>query len=84
MLTLSGTLRTAQAIPAKTNAKTGEVYPARSVLQVEYTDERGLVQLATLNVPDLAEFAGKEGKPISVPVRAWAKGAVVNLTYGAA
>lgn len=84
MLTLTGTVRAALTIPAKTNAKTGEVFPARSVLQLEGEDERGLVQLYTLTVPDLAEFADKVGKSISVPVRAWAKGATVNLSFGVA
>jgi hypothetical protein len=54
------------------------------VLQLEGEDERGLVQLYTLTVPDLAEFGDKVGKSISVPVRAWAKGATVNLSFGAA
>ena len=84
MLTLTGVLRSAVTLPATTNKKTGEVYPARSCLQLEGTDERGLVQLYTLTVPDLAEFSGKEGQPVTLPVRAWAKGATVNLSYGAA
>jgi len=84
MLTLTGIVRAALTIPAKTNAKTGEVFPARSVLQLEGEDERGLVQLYTLTVPDLADFAGKVGQEIRVPVRAWAKGATVNLSFGAA
>lgn len=84
MLTLTGVVRAALTIPAKTNPKTGEVFPARSVLQLEGEDERGLVQLYTLTVPDLAEFGDKVGKSISVPVRAWAKGATVNLSFGEA
>jgi len=32
-------------------------------------------------VPDIAPFAGKVGEQISVPVRAWAPGAAVNLSF---
>jgi hypothetical protein len=83
MLTLNGTIRATATLPARTDRKTGEVYPARSVLQVEGLDSRGLVQLYTLTVPDLAEFAGKVGEAISVPVRAWASGSQINLSFEA-
>lgn len=83
MLTLTGTIRAAMTIGGGTNRKTGEQIPVRPVLQVEGLDARGLVQLFTLYVPDIAPFAGKVGEQISVPVRAWAPGAVVNLSYEA-
>lgn len=83
MLTLNGTIRATATLPARTDRKTGEVYPARPVLQIEGLDSRGLVQLYTLTVPDLAEFQGKVGQDISVPVRAWAVGGQVNLSYEA-
>jgi hypothetical protein len=83
MLTLNGTIRAATLLPSSVNKKTGEVYPARPVLQVEGTDSRGLVQLYTLTVPDLEPFASKVGQQITVPVRAWAPGAVVSLSYEA-
>ena len=81
MLTLTGTIRSATTIGGGINRKTGEQIPVRPVLQVEGLDNRGLVQLYTLTVPDLAPFAGKEGSEITVPVRAWASGAAVNLSY---
>ena len=84
MLKLTGTIRAATQVGGATNKATGEVYAVRSVLQVEGLDSRGLVQLYTLTVPDLAPYAGKVGQEISVPVRAWAKGAVVNLSFEAA
>lgn len=83
MLTLTGTIRAAQVLPAQ-KLRTGEMTTARPVLQIEGLDERGLVQLYTLTVPDITPFEGKVGDRISVPVRAWAKGASVNLMYGAA
>jgi hypothetical protein len=83
MLTLTGTIRAAQILPAFTNRKTGEISPPRSVVQLEGLDTRGLVQLFTLTVPDLAPYQGKEGKQITVPVRAWAAGATVQLSYEA-
>jgi len=42
MLILQGLLRAAVTMPGRTDKKTGEVIPAREVLQVETTDERGL------------------------------------------
>ena len=81
MLTLTGIIRAATTIGGGINRKTGEVIPTRPVLQVEGVDNRGLVQLYTLTVPDLAPFEGKLGDRINVPVRAWASGASVNLSY---
>jgi hypothetical protein len=42
------------------------------------------VQLYTLTVPSIEGFKGKVGEQITVPVRAWAPGAQVNLSYEAA
>ena len=83
MLTLTGTIRAATQIGGGLNRKTGELFPLRSVLQVEGLDSRGLVQLYTLTVPDLAEYEGKVGEKIAVPVRAWAQGGPVNLSFEA-
>lgn len=81
MLTLTGTIRAATTIGGGSNKKTGELIPLRSVLQVEGLDSRGLVQLYTLTVPDHKPYEGKVGQEIAVPVRAWAQGAAVNLSY---
>lgn len=81
MLTLTGTIRAATQIGGAINKKTGEVFPLRSVLQVEGLDSRGLVQLYTLTVPDHKPFEGKVGEQVTVPVRAWAPGATVNLSF---
>ena len=70
MLTLTGTIRAAVTLGGGTNKKTGEVIPRRPVLQVEGLDNRGLVQLYTLTVPDLGDYEDKVGQTISVPVRA--------------
>lgn len=83
MLTLTGTIRATATVGGGTNKKTGEVIPVRSVLQVEGLDSRGLVQLYTLTVPDHKPYEGKVGQEIAVPVRAWAPGATVNLSYEA-
>ena len=45
MLILQGTLRAATVLGGGTNKKTGEIIPERSVLQVETTDNRGLVKM---------------------------------------
>jgi len=83
MLTLTGTIRATATVGGGTNKKTGEIIPLRSVLQVEGLDSRGLVQLYTLTVPDHKPYEGKVGEQITVPVRAWATGAAVNLSYEA-
>lgn len=82
MLSLSGVIRAAQTLPSQT-LKTGEITKPRNVLQVEGLDGRGLVQLYTLTVPDLAPYEGRVGQRIEVPVKAWAKNATVNLSYEA-
>jgi hypothetical protein len=81
MLTLTGVIRAATILGGGVNKKTGEVIQPRPVLQVEGLDNRGLVQLYTLTVPDLRPFEGRVGQEIAVPVRAWAPGAQVNLSY---
>ena len=81
MLTLTGTIRAATQVGGGVNRKTGELIPVRSVLQVEGLDSRGLVQIYTLTVPDLAKYQGKVGEKIAVPVRAWATGGPVNLAF---
>lgn len=81
MLTLTGTIRAATTLGGSVNKKTGEVYPLRPVLQIEGLDNRGLVQLFTLTVPSIEPYAAKVGQQISMPVRAWAPGAVVSLSY---
>lgn len=83
MLTLTGTIRATATLGGGANRKTGEVIPQRAVLQVEGLDSRGLVQLYTLTVPDLGPYEGKVGERITVPVRAWAAGASVNLSFEA-
>lgn len=52
MLTLTGVIRAVTTLGGGVNKKTGEVIPTRPVLQVEGLDNRGLVQLFTLTVPD--------------------------------
>jgi len=81
MLTLTGTLRAAVVLPSRTDKKTGEVYPARPTLQIEGQDNRGLVQLYSLTVPDVAPYADKLGQDVSLPVRAWASGGTIGLSY---
>ena len=83
MLTLTGTIRATAIIGGGIKKATGEVIAKRPVLQVEGLDNRGLVQIYTLTVPELAPYEGKIGQQISVPVRAWAAGAAVNLAFEA-
>jgi len=81
MLLLCGILRAATTLGGGTNKKTGEIIKPRDVLQVETLDGRGLVQVSTITVPDLAAFVGKVGQQIKLPVRAWATGQPVNFMF---
>jgi len=81
MLMLIGILRAAVTLGGGQNKKTGEIIPMRPVLQVETLDGRGLVQMNTITVPELATWQGKVGQEISLPVRAWATGTPVNFMY---
>lgn len=81
MLILQGMLRAAMTLPGRTDKKSGEVYPPRDVLQVETVDGRGLVEMSTITVPNLGQYPERVGKQVQVPVRAWAKGAVVNFMF---
>ena len=80
MLILKGILRAATTIGGGTK-KTGEVIPLRDVLQIETLDNRGLVQVNTITVPNLKTFAEHVGKVVQIPVRAWASGGTVNFVY---
>lgn len=81
MLTLTGTIRAATTLPGTVNKKTGEAYPARNVLQIEGTDNRGLVQVYTLTVPNIDKFTQDIGKTVAVPVRAWVSGNAVQYSF---
>jgi hypothetical protein len=81
MLILQGILRAATTLGGGTNKKTGEVIPQRPVLQVETTDNRGLVAMTTITVPTLDAYTGKIGATVNIPVRAWATGQPVNFVY---
>lgn len=81
MLKLIGVLRAAQQVGGGVSKKTGEVFPIRSVLQIEDTDGRGLVQLTTLTVPDHTAYLDKIGQEVALPVRAWAQGAAVQFSH---
>ena len=83
MLILQGILKTALVIPQGLNKKTGEIFPARSVIQVETVDQRGLASLMTITVPDVSQWVEKVSQTVHVPVRAWAKGEPVNFMFEA-
>lgn len=74
MLILQGTLRSATTLGGGINKKTKEAIPLRDVLQLETIDGRGLVQMTTITVPDLAPYASKIGQKVNLPVRAWTGG----------
>ena len=84
MLTLKGTLRAIVDAPATTNKKTGEVYPASTVLQIETTGKsRGVekIELHNITVADASKWRPLVTKAVEVPVRAYAPGARVTLAH---
>lgn len=84
MLTLSGTLKTTATLPAYTSKK-GERIAERQVVQLEVIDGRGLAQLHTMTVPDLAPYQALVGKEVRLPVRAYvSNGAVAFVMEQAA
>jgi hypothetical protein len=76
MLTLTG-VPSGQSPPwaVASTRKPARSFPLDLCFQVEGLDNRGLVQLFTLTVPDTKPFEGRVGEQVTVPVRAWAPGA---------
>jgi len=81
MLILQGILRAATTVGGGTSKKTGEIIPARDVLQIETTDPRGLVQMDTITVPAKAPYESKIGETINLPVRAWVNSGRVAFVF---
>lgn len=81
MLILQGILRAATTVGGGTSKKTGEVIPARDVLQIETMDPRGLVQMDTITVPAKAPYESKIGEVINLPVRAWVNSGRVAFVF---
>jgi hypothetical protein len=82
MLILKGKLRAIVDAPATTNRKTGELYAAQTMLQIETVGKlRGVskLELHTITVSDASKFKDQVDKVVEVPVRAYAPGARVSL-----
>ena len=80
MLILQGTLRAAAMI-AGGKDKEGKQNPERPVLQIETTDNRGLVKMDTITVPSIDAYKDKVGKQVNIDVRPRANGSTVYLAY---
>ena len=80
MLILQGTLRAAAMI-AGGKDKEGNKNPERPVLQIETTDNRGLVKMDTITVPSIDSYKDKVGQKVNLPVRPWASGSTVYFAY---
>ncbi len=81
MIILKGLLRSAVQVGGGINRKTNEPIPLRSVIQVEDTDDRGLIVQHQLTVPDHLPFQALIGKEVALQVRPWASGSPVNFMY---
>ena len=80
MLILQGTLRAAAMI-AGGKDKEGKQNPERPVLQIETTDNRGLVKMDTITVPSIDAYKDKVGQKVNIAVRTWATGSTAYLAY---
>ena len=80
MLTLNGIVQNVLDVPSKTDKKTGEVYPAKSQVQImaENTLQNGQkrLDLVTLTTDHPEAFRKLLGMPVSIPVGVFATGAV--------
>ena len=80
MLTLNGIVQNVLDVPSKTDKKTGEVFPAKSQVQImaENTLQNGQkrLELVTLTTDKPEAFRALLGRSASVPVGVFAQGAV--------
>ena len=80
MLTLNGVVQNVLDVPARTDKKTGEVFPAKTQVQImaENTLQNGQkrLELVTLTTDHPEAFRKLLGRPVSVPVGVFAAGAV--------
>jgi hypothetical protein len=80
MLTLNGLVQNVLDVPAKTDKKTGEIFAAKTQVQVmaENTLPNGQkrLELVTLTTDHPDAFRKLLGKPVSIPVGVFATGAV--------
>lgn len=85
MLTLNGTLVNLFDIPAKTDKKTGEMYPAavRLQIQAENTLQNGQkrLELIDIKVGKADPYQKLLGQPIRLPVGVFATGAGGLIFY---
>lgn len=78
-LYLEGILQGCGTTGGGINKKTGEAIPLSHKIQIMDTNDKGLSELVTLTVPDLAPYLGKLNQRVAVPVRAWSPGASVSF-----
>jgi hypothetical protein len=80
MLTLNGIVQNVLDVPAKTDKKTGEVFPAKSQVQImaENVLQNGQkrFELVTLTTDKPEAFRTLLGRSVSVPVGVFATGSV--------
>lgn len=80
-LLLKGILQAVGTTGGGANRKTGELIPIAHKIQILDTNDKGLLELQTLTVPDLAPYKDKIGQEVIIPVRAWAPAASVSLAF---
>lgn len=80
MLTLNGTVQNVLDVPSRTDRKTGEVFPAKTQVQImaENTLQNGQkrLDLVTLTTDHPDAFRQLLGRPVSIPVGVFAQGGV--------
>ena len=80
MLTLNGVVQNVLDVPARTDKKTGEIFPAKSQVQImaENVLQNGQkrLDLVTLTTEYPDAFRKLLGRPVSIPVGVFATGQI--------
>ena len=80
MLTLNGVVQNVLDVPARTDKKTGEIYDAKTQIQIlaENTLQNGQkrLDLVTLTTDHPESFRKLLGRPVSIPVGVFAAGQI--------
>lgn len=81
MLTLNGLVQNVLDVPARTDKKTGEIYPAKHQIQIlaenDLPNGQKRLDLVTLTTEHPEAFRKLIGRPVSVPVGVFGK----EITY---
>ena len=86
MLTLNGIVQNVLDVPARTDKKTGEIYPAKHQIQIlaenDLPNGQKRLDLVTLTTEYPDAFRKLIGRPVSVPVGVFGQGVTYYALKG--